>query len=294
MKKLKADDIIINIISYGGITIFALICIFPFLYVLLYSITPYSEYLANPLQLIPSRIDLTAYKQILRFPLIYSGYKVTLFVTVIGTVMNLLLLVVSAYPLTKKNLKGRNLILAFITFTMFFNGGMIPNYLLIKELGLYNKIWALIVPGAISAFNLILMKNFITATIPETLEEAAIIDGANEFIVLVKIIIPLSKPAIATFAIFCAVGHWNSYFSAIIYIVSRQLWPLTVVLRELIIESNTGLIDQAVELVNSSERSNPFTLKMAVIIVATLPIITIYPFFQRYFIKGMMIGSVKG
>ena len=207
-KKVKHSlgDRIFSVFNHILLGFLALACIFPLFYVFMYSITPYNEYLANPLRLFPPEITLTAYKELLTFPLMKTGYFSTLFVTVIGTALNIFLLCITAYPLSKRNLKGRNIIMASITFTMFFNGGMIPNYMLVRELHLLDTYWALIFPGAISAYNLILMRNFVSA-IPSSLEEAAYIDGANELQILGRVIVPLCKPAIATFTLFHAVGH---------------------------------------------------------------------------------------
>ncbi len=287
MKNL--GDKLFSILNYTFISIFALACLFPFFYVASYSVMPYSEYLQNPLKLIPSQLDFGAYKQILKTPVLWSGYRVTIIITVLGVILNIFLMVISAYPLSKKDLKGRNVILVLITFTMFFNGGLIPNFYLVKSLGLYNTIWSMIIPGALSAFNLLLMKNFI-GTIPESLEESAIIDGANEIIVLFRIIIPLSMPAIATFIIFHAVSQWNTFFTAIIYTAKRSLWPLMLILRDLVVEDG-GLTTDALDANTTVE---VFTIKMAIIIFATLPILVIYPFLQKYFMKGILVGSVKG
>ncbi len=287
MKNKSIADKLFSMFNYTVVTLFALACMFPFFYVAAYSVMPYSEYLQNPLNLIPSRIDLSAYKQIIKMPTIWSGYRVTIIITVLGVLLNIFLLVVTAYPLSKKDLKGRNVILLLITFTMFFNGGLIPNFYLIKTLGIYNSIWSMIIPGALSAFNLILMKNFM-GTIPESLEESAIIDGANEITILFHIIIPLSMPAIATFIIFHAVSQWNTFFSAIIYTSKRSLWPLMLILRDMVVE------DGQMDMLDNGATVQAFTIKMAAIIFTTLPIIVIYPFMQRFFMKGILVGSVKG
>lgn len=279
-------------VNYIVIGIFAVICIFPLFYVLAYSLTPYEEYLKNPMRLIPSQISFAAYKQLMKFPLMKTGFISTIFVTAAGTCLNLFLLCISAYPLSKKNLKGRNAIMFFITFTMFFNGGMIPNYILVRNLHLINTYWSLILPGAISAYNLILMRNFVSA-IPESLEESAVIDGANPIVVLMRIILPLSKPAIATFTLFHAVGHWNSYFNAILYLNDRDKWPLMLIVREMVIDSGTSMVQQGV-MEGAQELAQPFTLKMAIIVMTILPIVCVYPFVQKYFMKGMLLGSVKG
>lgn len=292
LRRQKPDDIAVSLVSYAIMIVFAGICVFPFIYVATYSLTPYSEYLAHPMRIIPAKIDISAYLKVFEIELIYSGYYVTLFVTIIGTALNVFLLLISAYPLSKRDLKGRNIILALIVFTMFFSGGMIPRFYVVRTLGLLNSPWSLIIPNAISAFNLILMKSFIEA-IPESLEESAVMDGANEFVVLVKILLPLSMPAVATFTIFHAVGHWNEYFDAIIYITKRKIWPLMLVLRELVVEQEID-VGRSAELAASEKSANPFTMKMAAIMIATLPIIVVYPFLQRYFMKGILLGSIKG
>lgn len=291
LKNKSKVDMLYQIFISVLLTLFAIICFYPILYVAVYSITPYEDYLANPLRLIPQSIDLSAYAKLLNFPLIFSGYGVTIFITVTGTLLNIALLCITAYPLSKKDLKGRNIVLALITFTMFFNGGLIPNFYLIRSLNLYDTIAALILPGCLGAYNLILMKNFISQ-IPASLEESAYLDGANEFQVLWKIIVPLSKPAIATFVIFHIVSQWNSYFNAIIYTNKRSLWPLMLVLRELVVEDGMSMMNQGG--VPGDVSLNTFTLKMATIIICVLPILCIYPFMQRYFTKGLLVGSVKG
>lgn len=281
-------DKVFDSLNYVFITLFALLCLFPFYYVLVFSITPYSDYLEHPLRMIPLHFEFGAYRQILDMPLMWSGYRNTILITVIGVALNIALMLISAYPLSKTDLKGRNVALIFITFTMFFNGGLIPNFYLVKELHLYNTIWSMILPGVLGAYNLILMKNFI-ASIPASLEESAFIDGANELKVLVKIIIPLSKPAIATFVIFHAVTQWNTFFSAIIYTSKRDLWPLMLILRDLVVDDGGIAKDM-----NDNTGVTVFTIKMAIIIFATLPIIAVYPFLQRFFMKGMLVGSIKG
>ena len=287
-KRLAAMDYVSMIV----VGIFALICVMPFVYVFCVSFMPYSEYIENPLKIIPSHIDLTAYKQMLGYDLIRSGYLVTVFITIAGTALSIFLLVISAYPLSKKDLKGHRFFMGMVLFTMFFNGGMISNYILIRGIKLQNTVWSLIIPGCISAFNLILMKNFILQSIPDALEEAARIDGANDLQVLFRIVTPLLKPAIATMIVFCAVNYWNNYFSAMLYVSDRDLWPLTLVLRELVVE-DTSAVSSVTQMLTSANRSHPFTLKMAAIIITVLPILIVYPFMQKYFVKGVSLGSVK-
>jgi putative aldouronate transport system permease protein len=252
----------------------------------------YEEYLAAPLRIIPHFPTIRAYKEIWGYNLIHTGFRVSAFVTIFGTALSVFLLVISAYPLSKASLKGRGVVMGMILFTMFFNGGMIPNYLLVRNLGLYNTVWAFILPGCLNAFYLILMKNFIQSSIPVSLEEAARVDGANEIRILFSVIVPLLKPAIATMVIFCAVNYWNNYFSAMLYISDRKLWSLILVLRELVVE-NIDSVNPIALMLMAQEKSHPFTLKMAAIIIVITPILVIYPFMQKYFIKGINLGAIK-
>ncbi|MBB6635234.1 carbohydrate ABC transporter permease [Cohnella thailandensis] len=283
-------DKLFDSLNYTVITIFALVCLFPFLYVAAFSVTSYTEYLQHPLKLIPYKLEFGAYKQIFEMPVLWTGYRNTIIITVAGVALNIFLMLITAYPLSKPDLKGRNVILLMITFTMFFNGGLIPNFYLIRSLDLYNTLWSLILPGALGAYNLILMKSFIQ-NIPSSLEESAQIDGANEVTILARIIIPLSKPAIATFVIFHAVTQWNTFFNAIIYTSKRDLWPLMLIVRDLVVDGG-GVARDVMDAANSGVTE--FTIKMAIIIFSTLPILLIFPFMQKYFMKGMLIGSIKG
>ena len=269
--KRSLGDRTFSIFNHLFLGFCAAVCIFPLFYVFMYSITPYEDYLADPLRLFPPEVTFTAYKELFTFPLMKTGYFSTIFVTVVGTALNIFLLC--------------------ITVTMFFNGGMIPNYMLIRNLKLLDTYWALILPGAISAYNLILMRNFVAA-IPPSLEEAAYIDGANELQILWKVIVPLCKPALATFTLFHAVGHWNGYFNATMYINSRDKWPLMLIVREMVAESGTSMVHQSATAIE--DLAQPFTLQMAIIIFTIIPILCVYPFVQKYFMKGMLMGSVKG
>jgi putative aldouronate transport system permease protein len=283
---------IFDTLNYIIVTAFAMLCVFPFIYVIGFSLTTYPDYLMNPLRFIPKNPNFQAYSQMLGMSLLQTGYRNTIIITLCGTSLNLLLLCISAYPLSKKNLKGRSVIMSLIIFTMFFSGGMIPNYALVRSLGLLNTYWALILPGAVSTYNLILMRNFIS-TIPDSLEESAVIDGANEITVLFKIVLPLSLPAIFTFLLFHSVGHWNAFFDSVLYISRRAMWPLMLVLRELITEQGASMAREGMEI-DYSRLAQPFTLQMASIVIVVVPILLVYPFIQRYFMKGLLLGSVKG
>ncbi|NOU86310.1 ABC transporter permease subunit [Paenibacillus sp. LMG 31460] len=241
--------------------------------------------------LIPEKIDFGAYDMLLnRGMIIYNAYKVTLFRITVGTLLNLLFTATLAYGLSRRTLPGRNVFVLIIFITMIFHGGLIPTYMLIDKLGLKDTLWVLVIPGLISAWNLFIMRNFFLA-LPEELEESAIIDGATPAVILWKIIIPLSMPAIATIGLFYTVHHWNDWFGASIYINSQSKLPIQVVMRNILL---TGLLQDETQVEYIRDPPPAASLKSAVVIISTLPILFVYPFIQRFFVKGMMVGSIKG
>lgn len=241
--------------------------------------------------LVPERIDFGAYDMLLnRGMIIYNAYKVTIFRVVAGTFLNLVFTATLAYGLARRTLPGRNALVLIVFLTMIFHGGLIPNYMLIDGIGLKDSIWVLIVPGLISAWNLFIMRNFFL-TLPEELEESAVIDGASPAVILRKIIVPLSMPAIATIGLFYAVNHWNDWFGASIYLNSQDKLPIQVIMRNILL---SGVVHDETQLEFIKDPPPAATLKSAVIIISTLPILVVYPFIQKYFVKGMLVGSVKG
>ena len=276
------------------LVLIACVTLYPFLYVLSISLSSFKAFLLNPVLVFPKEITIDAYKNIFSYPTLANSYRVTVIVTVCGTFISMLLTALFAYPLSKQNLKGTRVILVLVLFAMIFRPNLIPRFLVVKKLGLIDTLWALMLPAAINPFYVILMKNFFKS-IPVSLEESAIIDGASEIRVLFRIILPLSQPAIAAISLFYAVLRWNDFFSAVIFIKSIGKWPLQLLLREVVLEGNTDQVigGRAVEDLELSGIT-PFTVKMATIIVAVLPIMLVYPFLQKYFIKGVLLGSVKG
>jgi putative aldouronate transport system permease protein len=288
-KKDRAVDTIL----YFFLTLYALSCLFPLYYVCVMSVTPITEVLKNGgFVLFPETFTWDAYKAIFSSPVVPQALKITVFITTVGTLLNLIFTTLLAYPLSKKNLPGRNVILIGLVFTMIFSGGLIPLYIVVRSVGLLNSTWALIIPGLISTFNLLIMKSYFE-NIPDELEEAAKVDGCGEFSTLFKIILPLSAPIMATMALFYGVNHWNAYFSGIMYLTDKTLYPIQVVLRNMLTAPsvNQELLVQNPLLI---QQLPPETLKMAVVVVTILPIIIIYPFLQKYFVKGMLLGSIKG
>lgn len=283
---------ILDGINYLFLLLIALICVLPFFYILIASITDPNELLKRGFILIPHKLSLEGYRYILSTPIILYSLGVTIFITVVGTLANLFFTALMAYPLAQRDLWGGTIILKLTVFTLVFSGGMIPTFLIVRWTGLLDSPAALIVPTLISAFNLIIMRNFFQQ-LPEGLEEAARIDGCNDFGILFRIVIPLSAPVLASLALFYAVGHWNAYFNAILYINDNTLWPIQVWLRQIVILSQGGIGDST--NFGSDYVAPPAeTIKMAVIIISTLPILIVYPFLQKHFAKGALLGSVKG
>ena len=276
------------------IVIADIIVLYPLINVVSVSFASYSNYVSNPMMLFPTEFSLGAYQKILQYTPIWSGYTTTLFVTIVGTALGTFLTILTAYSLSKDWLRGRAFFMNFILFTMFFSGGIIPSFLLMRNINLLDSLWALILPSCLSAYNIILMRNFFTS-LPKSLFEAAEIDGASEPYILFKIVIPLSKAIIATILLFLAVGYWNNYFSAILYISSQSKWPLQLVLRELIMSATVVAQQTGGDLAEESMYEVPLIMiRYAAIVVATVPILCAYPFVQKYFSKGVMLGAVKG
>ncbi|MBB6734458.1 carbohydrate ABC transporter permease [Cohnella zeiphila] len=270
--------------------IVGIVTVLPFLYVISGSLVSSEELLTKKIVLFPTHISWDAYRYIFATKVIYSSLLNSIFITVVGTLINLLLTTLMAYPLAKRTLRGRNKLMLLIVFTMLFNGGMIPTYLVVKSMGLLDTYWSLWLPSAISAFNLILLRNFFQQ-LPESLEESAKIDGCNELGILYKIVVPLSLPAMATFALFYAVYYWNSYFTAVLYINKSNLWPIQVWLQQIVLLSAGGFTDANAL---SEVVVPPESIKYAVIVVAAIPVLLLYPFLQKHFAKGVLLGSVKG
>lgn len=276
---------VVNVVVLIAVGVIALI---PFLYVLAGSFATEAEIATRPFFIWPETWSLRAYDSILTSSAFLRALVTTILVTAVGTIVQLLLTASMAYPLSKQNLPGRRLILSLVVFTMVFSGGMIPTFLVVKDLGLLNSYWALILPMAINPFSLIIIKNFFQQ-LPNELEESAMIDGANEMRTLWSVILPLSKPVLATFALFYAVGIWNDFMSPLLYLTDNSMWTLQMFLRQV-----TSATDLSVLEDNPGEIPPAEGIKFAVIIVATLPILLFYPFLQKHFAKGMLIGSVKG
>ncbi|MBD2871855.1 carbohydrate ABC transporter permease [Paenibacillus arenilitoris] len=290
--KPAASERVFDVGNIVLLCVLSLMFLIPFLAVIATSFISAEEAMRRgAFILIPEKLDFGAYDMLLnRGMIIYNAYKVTLFRVTVGTCLNLLLTATLAYGLARRTLPGRNGLVLIIFLTMIFHGGLIPNYMLIDKLGLKDTLWVLIFPGLISAWNLFIMRNFFL-TLPEELEESAIIDGASPPVILWKIVVPLSMPAFATIGLFYAVHHWNDWFSASIYINDQSKMPIQVVMRNILL---SGLLQDETQVELIRDPPPAATLKSAVVVVSTLPILFVYPFIQKYFVKGMMVGSIKG
>ncbi|MBU5346145.1 carbohydrate ABC transporter permease [Paenibacillus sp. FSL W7-1279] len=278
-----------DIINHSILFIVAIVCVLPFVYVLAVSFASPAEVAKGGLILWPKEWSLVSYQYIFSSDTLPRSLLVSIYITVVGTLINLAFTSLMAYPLSKPHLRGRNPILLGVLITMLFSGGMIPTYFVVNGLNLTNTLWSLMIPSAISAFNLIVLKNFFQQ-IPDGLEDSAKIDGCNDLGVLIRIVLPLSLPAMATFGLFYAVAHWNTFFNAILYINDNEKWPIQVLLREIVILAQSRVGDSSFDEMDVQ----PLTIRMAVIVFATVPILLVYPFLQKHFAKGVMLGSVKG
>ncbi|GIP31096.1 carbohydrate ABC transporter permease [Paenibacillus sp. J2TS4] len=275
------------------LSLFGFTAVYPFIDVLVVSFSTPAAANVYGLKLWPKEFSVEAYKAVFDNRMIWVGYYNTIFRTVLGTFLNVIFTVLCAYPLAKKYLPNRNLFTLFIVFTMFFSGGLIPNYLLVKELGLLDNRMVLILPGLIAAFSMIIVRNYFMS-LPEEIEESAKIDGANDFRILFSIVLPVSKPIIATIALWYAVAHWNAWFDSLLYISTPDKTVLGNVLRKIVIEGSSQFQQFESYDPNRENAVTPDIIKAATIMVATIPIICVYPFVQKYFVKGIMIGSLKG
>ena len=290
--KVSIGDRIYIFIIYLLLIFAAFITLFPFMDVVFSSLASPKEIVetAKDVITIPKHPTLDNYRYVLSGNSIFRAYGVTIFRTVVGTLLNMVITVLTAYPLSKKFLPGRSVIMQLFFFTMIFSGGMIPTYLVVKSYHLTNTIWALIVPGLLNVYNMIIMRTFFEG-IPEDLEEAARIDGCSEWKALIKIILPVSKPALASVGLFYAVWHWNSFFDVVLYITKRELWPLQTLLREIVLTMSMAELNASLADVATPPSS---AVIAATVIVSILPILLVYPFLQKHFVKGVMIGAVKG
>ena len=286
-------DRTVDIMNYVVLTICFLVVAYPLYFVVIASISDPVDVNAGRVILYPVKTTLDGYRRILEYKSFFTGYRNTLVYTGVGTLVNMVLTVPAAYALSRKDLVGRNFFMMMIAFTMIFSAGLIPTYLHIRDLGLIDTMWALILPGAVSTWNLIVARTFFQQSIPDDLLEAAQLDGATNAQFFVQIVLPLSKSILAVLVLFYAVGHWNTYSNALYYIISDDKRPLQLVLRSILFENTMGdMVEDASNLAAQQRLGD--LIKYGIIIASSLPLMILYPFLQRYFIQGVLIGAVKG
>ena len=292
VRRVERFDLVVIAVLFvtGAVTLYPVINVFSI------SLSHPNE-VARGITWLPRHLDLSAYEFILDHPMIGVGYRNSLIYVTIGTTINLVMTCLCAYPLSKKGLVGRKFVMLLIVFTMFFSGGLIPTYLLVRALGMVNTMWALLIPGAIAAYNMIILRTFFQS-IPQDLEESAFLDGAGRWRILASIVLPLSKAGLAAIGLFYARGHWNSYFNALIYLNDAEKYPLTMIVREIVLQEVVLKRQELSGDVFDAEREAKFAaytqnFRYATVFVSIIPMLIIYPFLQRYLVQGVMIGSLK-
>lgn len=295
MKKRITQDKVVYFINYVLLALLFVIVLYPIIYIISCSFSSGDALMAGKVKLLPVDFTLDGYKAVFKYDSIWTGYKNSIIYTFVGTVLSLAFTLLAAYPLSRDDFRGRKVVSSLYLFTMMFSGGLIPTYLLISKLHMVDTIWAIVLPGAVSAYNVIVARTFFKESIPKELFEAASMDGCTDMKFFWKMVLPLSKPIIAVLCLWTVVACWNSYFSQMIYINSADKYPLQLVLRKILLLSeinlNSGAIDpEAIQ----RNRYLSEMLKYGTIIISTLPLMAIYPFVQKHFVKGVMVGSVKG
>ncbi|WP_409342672.1 carbohydrate ABC transporter permease [Paenibacillus sp. MBLB4367] len=286
-------DLLFDICNYTLISILVLLVLYPLYFVVTASITDPNLIYSGKLLFFPEKVTWDGYKRLFAEPSIWLGFRNSLWYTVSGTAINIVLTITAGYALSRTDLVGRNVFMFLLVFTMFFGGGLIPTYLLVKDLGMLNTTWAMILPNAVSVFNVIIVRTFFQSNVPGELLESAQMDGCSNLKFFYKIAIPLALPIVAVMVLFYAVGHWNSYFQALIYLKSNSMQPLQTILRNILIMNEGSDLQDMLD--GSQEQQKKMELmKYGIIIVSSLPMLILYPFLQRFFVKGALVGSLKG
>ncbi|TVY10057.1 carbohydrate ABC transporter permease [Paenibacillus cremeus] len=292
--KETSVDRLFNVLNYVILSLFLVTILYPLIYIISASISNSEAVISGKVWLWPIDPTLEGYKAVFKHKLIVSGFMNSFYYTIGGTLINVFMTILAAYPLSRKDFYGKNAFMFLFVFTMMFSGGLIPTYLLVRDLGMLNSVWSMLLPGALGVWNMIITRTYFQTTIPDELLEASQLDGCSDFQFVWKIVLPLSGPIIAVITLFYAVGHWNSYFSALIYLKNQHLYPLQLVLRDILVQNDVDL-NMLVDAQEAAKREGlRELLKYSLIIVATAPLMIIYPFVQKYFVKGIMIGSLKG
>ncbi|WP_145018617.1 carbohydrate ABC transporter permease [Paenibacillus sp. Y412MC10] len=293
MKEAGADRWF-SLMNYAVLSIILIVVLYPLIFVVSASFSSSTAVLSGRVWLWPVEPTLEGYRAVFKNAMVVKGFLNTMFYTVAGTGINLVFSVMAAYPLSRKDFRGRNGFMLLFVFTMMFSGGLIPSYLLVKDLGMIDTVWAMLLPAALSVWNVIIMRTYFQTTIPDELLEASQLDGCSDLRFLLRIVLPLSGPILAVIALFYAVGHWNQYFNAMIYLKRAELYPLQLVLRDILVQNEVN-IDMLGDAKTAAARQGlRELLKYSLIVVTSFPLLVVYPFVQKFFVKGVMIGSLKG
>ncbi|CAG7638192.1 carbohydrate ABC transporter permease [Paenibacillus allorhizosphaerae] len=288
-------DRLFSVINYAVLILFTVTVLYPLVYIVSASFSDASAVAQGRVWLWPVGFTLDGYDAVFKNRLIWSGFRNSIFYTVAGTLINVVMTLLAAYPLARRDLFGKNVLMFLFVFTTMFSGGLIPSYLIVKDLGMLSSVWSLIIPGALGVWNMIITRTYFQTTIPTELLEAAQLDGCNDFQFVRKIVIPLSGPIIAVISLYYAVSHWNQYFNAMIYLKSPNLYPLQLVLRQILVQNQVDASMLGGDVLEAARRENlRELLKYSLIVIATFPLLVVYPFVQKHFVKGVMIGSLKG
>ena len=292
--RTSVQDKTFDIVNVAIMVLLLCVYIWPIWFVIIASFSDPMEVQLGKVLFLPSRLSVQSYLELINRSSIWTGYRNSLIYLVSGTFLDMVFTICAAYPLSRKDFMLRRPVMVFLLITMYFSGGLIPMYMLVKALGLINTIWCILLSGVLSVYNILIMRSYFMNSIPSALQEAAVLDGANSYQYLIKVVLPLSKPVLAVIALYNAVGRWNDYYTALVYIHNEDMYPLQLVLRE-ILDSVTA---KSTDITNNLDMTDQVklaqSLKYSSIIVATIPIMLIYPFVQKYFVKGVMIGAVKG
>ena len=292
-KRRSTADIIFLTINYVLLIVCCIIVLYPIYYMFIISISDGYAVLRGEVKFFPVGINFSSYKAVLESPDIPKSYLNTVIYTVVGTFINVAMTAMCAYPLSRKKFFGRNVFAFMIIFTMFFDAGMIANFMVVDQLNLTNKIWAIVLPGAINAWYMVIMRTFFQQS-PEEIYESAHLDGAGDFVIFGKIVLPLSVPTIMTMVLFYAVGHWNSWFNALIYLDDKAKYPVQLIMRNIVLSGETEALSSSAASMSQDVGIVATNVKYAVVFVTMLPILLVYPFIQKYFVKGIMVGALKG
>lgn len=291
---MSLGEKIFTIVDYVLLILLVLVIAYPLIYIVSASFSSPQAVISGKVLLLPVDVTLKGYRAVFQNPKIMTGFRNSFLYTIVGTLINLVMTVLCAYPLSRKEFTARNRIASYFVFTMYFSGGLVPTYILVRNLHMVNTIWAMLIPTAMSSYNMIICRTYMVNSIPDELYEACEIDGGSPWEYLVKVVVPLCKPILAVMVLYYGVSHWNDYYNAMIFLKNEMLQPLTIVMREILIQNQVDFTMLRDAKAASEMQGLAQLLKYSTIVIASVPVLAIYPFVQKYFVEGVMIGAVKG